>query len=216
MSRENSAQGVLLLCISLLFDGATGALEDKFMKQFRIGPFNLMYQINRFSTVLAAIAIGVTPLAVPEVVKLMQSSPGSLFLLGLAGGFGQIFIFLTISLFGALTTSVLGSARKMLTIVLSVYLFQHELNSIQYLALVVVFGGMVVNLARKRTENDVDEIEMQSLMATEDEQQLERMNVPSEIPSQVFTDLGDALFADKDNVAFSAAIDTVFRATTSA
>jgi len=38
--------GVLMLSVSLCFDGATGAYEDKLMGNDHIGPFDLMYNIQ--------------------------------------------------------------------------------------------------------------------------------------------------------------------------
>lgn len=222
---DSSWQGVLLLCLSLLCDGITGALEDRFIKQFRIGPFHLMHHINKCSALFATVAVLLVPSAAHDLIGLLQTDPEAILLLGIAGGFGQVFIFLTISSFGALTTSVLGSARKMLTILLSVSLFHHQLNYYQSVALVVVFVGMAVNLARRKAKaahhddgDRLDEAEVDRLMDDDDGGgsgiQMKRMMDPAEEPTRAFPDLSEALFADKDDATFSIAIDTVFRATT--
>ncbi|OQS02066.1 Drug/Metabolite Transporter (DMT) Superfamily, partial [Thraustotheca clavata] len=46
--------GALLVLASLCFDGITGALEEKFMTQYQMGPFTMMNKINCFSVLLAA------------------------------------------------------------------------------------------------------------------------------------------------------------------
>lgn len=43
---ETSILGAMMLSISLCFDGATGAYEDKLMGQDHVEPFDLMYNIQ--------------------------------------------------------------------------------------------------------------------------------------------------------------------------
>ena len=69
-------------------------------------------------------------------------------MLGVTGALGQIFIFLSIAWFGALTTSVVGTVRKVVTMCYSIVHFGHVLLPKQYLGLAITFGGLVVNLFR--------------------------------------------------------------------
>ena len=61
--------------------------------------------------------------------------------------FGGI-IFLSIAWFGALTTSIVGTLRKVITMCYSIVHFGHVLVAQQYLGLGVTFAGLVVNLFR--------------------------------------------------------------------
>ncbi|TYZ63031.1 hypothetical protein PybrP1_004025 [[Pythium] brassicae (nom. inval.)] len=143
----NVLLGFSLLVLSLLFDGATGALEDKYMEQFHIGAFDLMYAVNMYKCVFAAVgmvAMGEIPTFVDQVVPSLPN----LVLLSLTGAMGQAFIFFTISKFGALTTSIIGTCRKVLSIVLSVILFGHILSLEQSLGLAVSFLGIGLNWVR--------------------------------------------------------------------
>jgi UDP-galactose transporter B1 len=45
--------------------------------------------------------------------------------LGLSGALGQVFIFVTIAKFGALTCSIIGLARKITTLLASIYFYGH-------------------------------------------------------------------------------------------
>lgn len=45
---------------------------------------------------------------------------------GLTGAMGQIFIFVTIGKFGALTCALIGLARKITTLVVSILFFGHQ------------------------------------------------------------------------------------------
>ncbi|KAF1333965.1 Drug/metabolite transporter, partial [Globisporangium splendens] len=136
--------GFSLLLLSLLFDGATGALEDKYMEKYHIGAFDLMYTVNIYKSVFAAIGMVVMG-EIPSFVEQVVPSLPNLVLLSLTGAMGQAFIFFTISKFGALTTSIIGTCRKVLSIVLSVILFGHILSLEQFIGLTVSFIGIGLN-----------------------------------------------------------------------
>lgn len=70
--------------------------------------------------------------------------------LGLTGAMGQVFIFVTIAKFGALTCSIIGLARKVTTLVASIYIYGHLLNGVQTTGLVISVGAMVMNFWGKK------------------------------------------------------------------
>lgn len=164
-SRGDRLGGLLLLLISLLLDGITGALEDRFIKRYSIRPFQLMFGINVNSVLISMLLLlGSKP---------MQSYMISIwehpnvwryyFGLGLSGGLGQMLIFYTINRFGALPTSVIGSLRKMITILLSIYLFGHQFVVLQYFGLSIVAIGMMINLVRKKSTTKHDDAIMEKV-----------------------------------------------------
>jgi len=61
----------------------------------------------------------------------------------------QVFIFVTISKFGALTCSIIGLARKITTLLASIYFYGHHLNGIQISGLVISVTAMVMNFMGK-------------------------------------------------------------------
>lgn len=138
-----------LLFISLCFDGGTGAYEDKLMSVHSVGPFDLMYNIQMGKTILAG--IGLIVLNQVHVFAQMCQDMGFLLVaLGLSGAIGQVFIFVTIAKFGALTCSIIGLARKVTTLVASIYFYGHSLNSMQFFGLVVCVGAMVSDFFGKK------------------------------------------------------------------
>ncbi|KAL9186784.1 hypothetical protein ACHAXT_010504 [Thalassiosira profunda] len=141
--------GVTLLFISLCFDGGTGAYEDKLMSVHSVGPFDLMYNIQMGKTILAG--IGLIVLNQVHVFAQMCQDMGFLLVaLGLSGAIGQVFIFVTIAKFGALTCSIIGLARKVTTLVASIYFYGHHLNKVQAVGLVVCIGAMVNDFFGKK------------------------------------------------------------------
>ncbi|OQS06620.1 Drug/Metabolite Transporter (DMT) Superfamily [Thraustotheca clavata] len=135
--------GCFLLLVSLLCDGATGAMEDKVIEVYNIHAFELMFYLSLFKALYALVGIIVcgelstVPATVPHL--------GNLFLLSLTGASGQACLFVTLRAFGALTTSIIGTMRKVVSIVLSAVLFNHTLDGDQKLGLVIAFVAIGLN-----------------------------------------------------------------------
>mmetsp|Transcript_63918 Transcript_63918/g.71430 ORF Transcript_63918/g.71430 Transcript_63918/m.71430 type:complete len:481 (-) Transcript_63918:6-1448(-) len=147
-SSSSQILGILLLFISLCFDGGTGAYEDKLMSVHSVQPFDLMYNIQLGKTILA----GVSLLVLNQLhifIQMCQEMGLLLVALGLSGAMGQVFIFVTISKFGALTCSIIGLARKITTLLASIYFYGHHLNGIQVSGLVISVTAMVMNFTGK-------------------------------------------------------------------
>lgn len=142
--KDTSSQliGIAFLFISLCFDGGTGAYEDKLMSVHKIGPFDLMYNIQLGKTILAGIGLIVLN-QVHIFARMVQDMGFLLVALGLSGAIGQVFIFITIAKFGALTCAIIGLARKVATLVASIYFYGHTLNRIQAAGLCLAIGAMV-------------------------------------------------------------------------
>lgn len=91
--------GIILLFISLCFDGGTGAYEDKLMAVHSVGPFDLMYNIQLGKTIIAGVGLLVLN-QVHVFLQMCQEMGFVLVALGLTGALGQVFIFVTIAKFG--------------------------------------------------------------------------------------------------------------------
>lgn len=63
-STSSQMLGILLLFISLCFDGGTGAYEDKLMSVHSVQPFDLMYNIQLGKTILAGVALLVSDVVI--------------------------------------------------------------------------------------------------------------------------------------------------------
>jgi solute carrier family 35 (UDP-galactose transporter), member B1 len=147
----SQAIGLILLFISLCFDGGTGAYEDKLMAVHHVGPFDLMYNIQLGKTILAGVGLVVLN-QVHEFIQMCQDMGFLLIALGLSGALGQVFIFVTIAKFGALTCSIIGLARKVTTLVASILFFGHSLSPLQFLGLVISVGSMIMNFWGKKNK----------------------------------------------------------------
>ena len=139
---------MLLLFISLCFDGGTGAYEDKRMAVNHVGPFDLMYNIQVGKTIISGVGLLVFN-QIHLFLEMCQRMGLGLVALGLTEALGQAFIFVTISKFGALTCSIIGLARKITTLLASIYVYGHKLNMVQTVGLVVSIGSMFMEFSGK-------------------------------------------------------------------
>ena len=119
------------------------------MSVHSVQPFDLMYNIQLGKTILAGVGLLVLN-QVHVFVAMIQEMGLILVLLGLSGALGQVFIFITIAKFGALTCSIIGLARKVTTLVASIYFYGHSLNVIQFSGLVLSVASMVMNFWGKQ------------------------------------------------------------------
>lgn len=190
-SADSTLIGAVMLSLSLCFDGATGAYEDKLMGTDHVGPFDLMFNIQLGKAVISFIGL-VAMNELGSFIDTLKDGVFVLFLLGLTGAFGQVFVFLTISKFGALNCALIGLFRKMLSLILSLVLFGHSLNAIQTVGLALSMTAMIANFydkgkkkgpetprGKKETyelgeEGDAQvELEEQKPLMIEDEEELE-------------------------------------------
>lgn len=103
--------------------------------------------------------------------------------------FLQVFVFITISKFGALNCALIGLARKMLSLLLSFILYGHTLNAFQTVGLALSLTAMIANFYEKggskkgHDSKDAKEAkpqEKQHLLAPE--QDVELQEFQEEIP----------------------------------
>lgn len=162
--------GILLLFVSLCFDGGTGAYEDKLMSVYDVAPFDLMYNIQLGKTILAGIGLIVFN-QLHIFLQMVQDMGLLLVALGVTGAMGQVFIFLTIAKFGALTCSIIGLARKVTTLVASIVVYGHPLNATQCFGLVVSVTAMVLNFWGKKSKphEAAPAAELQHMLTDEEE-----------------------------------------------
>eukprot|EP00522_Entomoneis_paludosa_P011192 CAMPEP_0172443906 /NCGR_PEP_ID=MMETSP1065-20121228/4085_1 /TAXON_ID=265537 /ORGANISM="Amphiprora paludosa, Strain CCMP125" /LENGTH=545 /DNA_ID=CAMNT_0013194299 /DNA_START=130 /DNA_END=1767 /DNA_ORIENTATION=- len=156
--------GLAMLAVSLCLDGGLGAFEDYLVastppktestnrpssdipqlspaRQQQIQSFDLMYNIHLSNVIFAAIGI-VAFQQLPAFWDMMLCMGWRLLVIGLFGAVGQVFIFVTLVQFGALTCSIMGLARKVTTICASIYFYGHDWHWLQLVGLIICIVGM--------------------------------------------------------------------------
>ncbi len=140
--------GGLLLTLSLCFDGATGAYEDKLMAVNNVEPFDLMFNIQLGKSLISFITLVITN-GLDDFLRTLTEGGFTLVLLGVTGALGQVFVFVTISRFGALNCALIGLVRKILSLILSFVLYGHTMNGFQTMGLMLAIASMIANFYDK-------------------------------------------------------------------
>ncbi|XP_065320418.1 solute carrier family 35 member B1-like [Gordionus sp. m RMFG-2023] len=138
--------GEILLLISLLLDGVTGALQEK-MRNHTIRPHTMMLHFNQWSMLYMSLGIFLTGEG-PKFVSFIHRHPKVLLdflVFGITSALGQHFIFVTVTDFGPLTCSLVTTTRKFFTILASVILFGNPMNSRQWWGTTLVFIGLMLD-----------------------------------------------------------------------
>ena len=72
-----------------------------------------------------------------------------IFQITILGCAGQYFIFYTINKLGPITLSILTTTRKFFTVISSIFYFNHMITNFQWISIVLVFIGVVIELVHK-------------------------------------------------------------------
>ncbi|KAH6627861.1 UAA transporter family-domain-containing protein [Chaetomium tenue] len=171
-----TAWGMLLLAVNLLFDGLTNSTQDYIFQNWRgyTGP-QMMAANNLLGSAITGGYLVLSP-------WLVQTGLGEWFGMDVTGGgagelqaalsflarhpavwrdvlgfalcgcVGQVFIFHTLSTFSSVLLVTVTVTRKMFTMILSVVAFGHRLSHMQWLGVGLVFGGIGVEAQIARRE----------------------------------------------------------------
>lgn len=181
---EHVVIGNILLASSLLMDGMTGAIQDRMRSVSRPSPMNFMMFVNGWSSGILIAIMAVSgegrdlinfAVKYPEVIWQML-------LVVLVGTIGQVFISAMIANFGSLPLSLVTTTRKFFTVLISVVVYEHSLNSMQWIAAAMIFTALLLDscFSKKKQpatdvilEKDKGEIEKSLVQPLTDQYQLE-------------------------------------------
>ncbi|KAK0646575.1 UAA transporter [Cercophora newfieldiana] len=189
-----TAYGMLLLGINLLFDGLTNSTQDYIFQTYQpyTGP-QMMAANNFLSSLMTGGFLLLSPWLVHTGIGTwlgmdVSGSGGELtsalnFLarhpavwkdvlgFALCGCVGQMFIFHTLSTFSSVLLVTVTVTRKMFTMILSVVAFGHTLSQMQWLGVGLVFGGIGVEAQITRSEKRAKEVAKKAAKAASEKAQ---------------------------------------------
>lgn len=152
-SSGNSLWGLGLLLTNLLMDGATNSWQDQLFLKYRLKSQQLMMFMNLFSGLILAASLVFYALWQPATSQLLyainffREFPSALpdvFAFSLCGALGQLFIFHTLEHFGSLSLVTITVTRKLFTILLSLFWFNHKVNPKQWSCVSLVFLALIL------------------------------------------------------------------------
>lgn len=157
-----SLQGYALLVFSLFLDGLTNASQDKMLKANQresgkpITGAHMMFALNLFIMVWNFGYLILLDRPQVDAARLMLSLDGVIwrYLLTYAvcGALGQCFIFFTLEKYGSLMLVMITVTRKMISMVLSILVFNKKVMPLQWLGIAIVFGGISWEAVCKRAK----------------------------------------------------------------
>jgi UDP-galactose transporter B1 len=148
---ESSVYGLVLLFLSLVLDGVTGATQDLVQETYRLSTHDLMFHTNLWAVALLTVLISTTGQAQTGILYCMENKDIIKYILAasLTSAAGQNFIFYTISNFNSLVLATITTTRKFFTILVSVFSFGHILTNTQWAGVSLVFTGLTLELHSK-------------------------------------------------------------------
>lgn len=152
------AIGIVLVLGNLTLDGFTNNEQDYLFSKYKASSVQMMGNVNLWQTIYLT---GYLVLMLPfhgmegEIVKAVNSFISSaalrfdLAMFFLCASVGQLLIFTVMEEFGSLTWVTIGITRKMFTIMLSVFLYNHAFNIYMWGGVGLVFAGMFLEVYMK-------------------------------------------------------------------
>jgi drug/metabolite transporter (DMT)-like permease len=154
-SAGSSLAGLVFGLCTLVCDGYTSATQDAVRRHARPSSMQMMVATMTCAVLWQTAAlVGVE--FVPEnallkrelvdAVMMISTNPDVLrdiIVLGVLGSLGQCVIFVTLHRFGALAVLALMLTRKFCSVFVSIWLFGHSTTAAQYVAMGVMFVGVV-------------------------------------------------------------------------
>lgn len=105
---------------------------------------HLMFTVNLMTTLICFASILIKGDLVPSLT-FCKSHPTviiDIVLIGLLQVLGQISIYFIVLNFKQHIFPLVSTTRKVFTVLLSIFFFNHKMNNYQWIALILVFGGM--------------------------------------------------------------------------
>ena len=153
LASPNPGLGYTLCMVNLAFDGYTNAVQDGINKQHPCNsPIHMMCWTNFWTAFYYTLYMFVASSTGMDLVAFCSRHPECLWdivLFCVCGAVGQLFIFFTIKTFGSLANTLICTTRKFFNILISVVWNQNPLLPIQWLAVVMVFTGLLTSTLSK-------------------------------------------------------------------
>ncbi len=126
-------------------------MQESVLEKYSPTAYQLMLGTNMFAIAFAVIGLIVTETLEPSLTYLVQYPKIALDItyFCILSALGQIFIFITISQFGALTLSIITTTRKFFTILASSIFYGHIMNQYQWIGVFGVFFGLSIEIYNK-------------------------------------------------------------------
>jgi len=164
--------GIVLVCVNLFLDGYTNNEQDEIFKKYQATSLQMMKYVNFWQIfyLLAYLSVGYlfygNESELWNAFTVFVSSPALRFdvlMFCICASVGQVIIFAVMKEFGSLLWVTVSITRKLVTIVVSVVMFNHSIGIWQWIGVASVFSGMSLEVFMSyRSKNSVKTKDKQS------------------------------------------------------
>lgn len=165
-SAVTTVSGVIILIGYMMFDSFTSNWQAELYSQYSMSSIQMMFGVNLFSCIFTSWSL-IEQGGFSEGLGFM--SKYSLFLihvilLSICSATGQLFIFYTISQFGAVIFTIIMTTRQALAILLSCVIYGHPVSMVGILGVTIVFAALFLRVyARtKKTKAKAKQVDVES------------------------------------------------------
>lgn len=151
---KTTLSGTILMLVYITFDSFTSNWQEQLYKKYNMSSIQMMFGVNVFSTTLTLVSL-LTQGTLPECIRFMMTHSSfalHVFMLSAAASIGQLFIFYTISCYGALIFTIIMTVRQALSLLLSCIIYHHPVTVQGGVGIAIVFVAVFLRIyAKKRT-----------------------------------------------------------------
>ena len=150
-SGSDSVIGIALLVASLAADSLTSYYNEQVRRSYRPSSLQSMRMLCGFGVLCTAPLLILLNLFVRErsVFSYLGKFPeilNDILVFGVFSAIGQVFIFWGLKIAGSLTLIIITTTRKFVTVIASIVIFNHFLTGTQWICMVLVFAGAILDL----------------------------------------------------------------------
>ncbi|XP_072023980.1 adenosine 3'-phospho 5'-phosphosulfate transporter 1-like isoform X2 [Amphiura filiformis] len=140
--------GVVILVGYMTFDSFTSNWQAELYKQYSMSSIQMMFGVNLFSCIFTSWAL-LEQGGFVEGISFMLKYSTFMFhvsLISICSATGQLFIFYTISQFGAVVFTIIMTTRQAIAIFLSCIIYGHPVSVSGFLGIMVVFVALFLKV----------------------------------------------------------------------
>lgn len=143
-----TASGIFLLGGYMMLDSFTSNWQNALFKEYTVTSVQMMCGVNMFSCLLTAMSL-FQQSSFTTSLAFMAKYPSFIvdcLLISICSATGQLYIFYTISTFGAVTFVIIMTIRQGLAILLSCLIYHHNITILGVFGILLVFGSVFLRI----------------------------------------------------------------------
>lgn len=140
--KSGLTSGLIILSLYLTFDSFTSNWQQSLYTQYDVTNWQMMAAINFYSILLTLTSLHQLGGLRPALQMLASSSRlmRDCLTMSVMSSVGQMFVYYTIKRFGSVLFAVIMTFRQLLSILISIIVFRHEIDFSSTLGLLLVFS----------------------------------------------------------------------------